>query len=58
MPKRWSIQLTMQRLDEATGDWVNEGNLYSDVSDEYPDDQEPKVRKKRDRIEETAKKEK
>jgi hypothetical protein len=48
----------MQRLDEATGDWVNEGNLYSDVSDEYPDDQEPKVRKKRDRIEEKAKKEK
>jgi hypothetical protein len=53
MPKRWSIQLTLQSKDES-GSWVDEPDPYNDVSREYPDDQEPKVRKKRDRIKKKA----
>jgi hypothetical protein len=49
MPKRWSIQLTLQTLDDA-GKVIGEEPLHNDVSSTYPDAQEKQVRGKVNKI--------
>lgn len=49
MPKRWSIVMTLQTLDDA-GNVTAEEPLYDDVSRTYPDAQEQAVRGKATKI--------
>jgi hypothetical protein len=58
VPKRWSIVLTIQRRDETTGKWVDEGRGIKRVSRQYPDDKVQEVKDKRDRIKKKADQEK
>jgi hypothetical protein len=49
MPKRWSIQLTLQTLDDA-GNVTGEEPFHDGVSKTYPDAKEEQVRGKADKI--------
>lgn len=56
MPKRWSIQLTLQTSDDGQT-WKNIGDSYTNESKVYADDQVEEVEKKKVRIQKKAEQE-
>ena len=56
MPKRWSIQLTLQTSDDGQT-WENTGVSYTNESKVYADDQVEDVEKKKVRIQKKAEQE-